>query len=298
MPPSKQENTRLNEVQIQALQSEIDLRTTERKKLELELEKLRSPWYKQAEVLKYGVAGVIVAGLLAAWIVGYFQPIVGAKQELLEIENEIDRLTNERESAKNQKEAEKLKEQNELIKGDLQFLMSRYRTLDSLQGEAKTFARLLQDKYKNLQAEYTKLGVRLRSTETERSELASLAKKLEGEKISAQSNAENLSHELNTFAIRGESVVIYYATHEFLIKASDRLVNAGAIVRATIPRPVLVQGCDEIRIYQGIYGGFNSEAANQIAMLLSDLSISGFKQMRMAGRPPQPSRDFDIWLCK
>ena len=75
------------------LKSEIERNRAERRKLLLEaMEKrqnLRRRWYHGQYVLQTILAGIVAAGLLAAWIVTYFAPIINKDTELKHLENQI-----------------------------------------------------------------------------------------------------------------------------------------------------------------------------------------------------------------
>lgn len=75
------------------LKSEIGRNRAERRKLLLEAietrQRLRRPWYKVQYLLQTVLAGIVAAGLLAAWIVNYFEPILKKGNELAKLENKI-----------------------------------------------------------------------------------------------------------------------------------------------------------------------------------------------------------------
>ena len=82
------------------LRSETARNRAERRKLLLEAletrQRVRRPWFARQYLLQTLVAGLIAGGLLVAWVVEYFGPILSRKTELQSINNEILTANNER----------------------------------------------------------------------------------------------------------------------------------------------------------------------------------------------------------
>lgn len=84
----------------------------EARKLELEASllarKLREPWYKGRYFVQSIVGGVVCAGLLATWGVGYFSPLMNKKQELAQLESRRRELLVQIQEVKNERERQAL----------------------------------------------------------------------------------------------------------------------------------------------------------------------------------------------
>jgi hypothetical protein len=82
-----------SELQARKLESEITKNKAERDKLNIEA-KLYAKNVK-CFLIKWVVAGIVAAGLLAVWAIGYFEPIISRKQEMASLDNEIQKRRNE-----------------------------------------------------------------------------------------------------------------------------------------------------------------------------------------------------------
>lgn len=80
------------------LQSEMARNRAERRKLLLEAletrQRLRRRWYQRKYLFESVIAGLVAAGLLVAWYVEYFSPILRSEVKLQSIKNEVAELRN------------------------------------------------------------------------------------------------------------------------------------------------------------------------------------------------------------
>jgi len=84
----------LPETEKRIIESEIAKNGAEKTKPNLEAEEVQKRssqrWYSGRIFVRAVVGGIGASALIAAWMIGYFQPILSKKQELAELNNQIE----------------------------------------------------------------------------------------------------------------------------------------------------------------------------------------------------------------
>jgi hypothetical protein len=88
------ENDNLKELEVEKLKCEISKIKTEEEEIR---KRISEGVWNRKTIIQTVVGGIVAAALISAWLVGYFQPIIGKKQELLELQNGINEAKNQRE---------------------------------------------------------------------------------------------------------------------------------------------------------------------------------------------------------
>lgn len=85
------ENDNLKELEALKLKAEIEKIKSENDEIK---KRISHGIWNTKTIIQTTVAGIVAAALISAWLVGYFQPIMGKKQELFELQNKIDATSN------------------------------------------------------------------------------------------------------------------------------------------------------------------------------------------------------------
>ena len=142
------EKAQLSQVEIRRIESETAKNEAERKKAELEAKALKKQldqkWYSSRILVQAGVAGIVVAGLLAGWMIGYLGPLLEKNNELAKLENEIQRRANTIQRDDNEKRTKQLTVSYDNLKVELDSLLIQNQSLQSEQTKAEKLAMDLQ----------------------------------------------------------------------------------------------------------------------------------------------------------
>ena len=163
-PPTGPEAPNISDVNLRRLESEIAKNKAERQKFEIEAEEIRKrliqKWYEGRIFVQTGIGAIVAAALIAAWFVGFFEPILSHKQNIERLKNNMLSLENERQ-----------KRQNKAQQEDNERITSSFRKdLASLKQENKTFLEALAKSKQQAEAQKALL-------ETTRSDLRELNQK-------------------------------------------------------------------------------------------------------------------------
>ena len=157
-PDTDPETPGISEVNRRKIESEIAKSKAEQHKFELEAEEIRKrlnqKWYKSRIFVQTGIGAIVAAALIAAWFVGFFEPILSYKQNIERLKSNMLSLENERQKLENKAQ----QEDNERITNSLR------EELASLQKDNKSFLEALAMSKQQAEAQKARL-------ETTRSEL-------------------------------------------------------------------------------------------------------------------------------
>ena len=157
-PDTGSEAPNISEVNRRKIESEIAKSKAEQHKFELEAEEIRKRlnqnWYKSRIFVQTGIGAIVAAALIAAWFVGFFEPILSYKQNIERLKSSMLSLENERQKLENKAQ----QEDNERITNSLR------EELASLQRDNKSFLEALAKSKQQAEAQKARL-------ETTRSEL-------------------------------------------------------------------------------------------------------------------------------
>lgn len=163
-PTTGPEAPNISDVNRRRLESEIAKNKAERQKFEIESEEIRKrllqKWYQGRIFVQTGIGAIVAAALIAAWFVGFFEPILSHKQNIERLKNSMLSLENERQKRQNKAQQEDNERQISSFRKDLA----------SLQQENKTFLEALAKSKQQAEAQKEQL-------EKRRSELMELSQK-------------------------------------------------------------------------------------------------------------------------
>ncbi len=162
-PNTGPEAPNISDVSLRKIESEIEKSKAEQHKFELEAEEIRKrlnqKWYKSRIFVQTGIGAIVAAALIAAWFVGFFEPILSYKQNIERLKSSMLSLENEKQKLENKAQ----QEDNERITNSLR------KELASLQKDNKSFLDALAKSKQQAEAQQARL-------ETTRSELRELSR--------------------------------------------------------------------------------------------------------------------------
>lgn len=136
------------------------------------------------DIIKFIIGGVVTAGLLAAWVVGYFQPILLKKYEIMRLENEKATLKQEMVDFQHkiteiqlQKASLALEEENKKIKNEIAALIEKNKKLDVELTKAVSTAESLKNGIASIQKSYQETIQSASISKIERQKIIDLEKK-------------------------------------------------------------------------------------------------------------------------
>jgi hypothetical protein len=172
----------MSDLEIRRIESEIAKNRAEEKKLTAETQeverRLSQKWYSGVSLAKWVAGGIVLAGLLAAWIIGYFQPILQKEQEVTKLENKRLAEENLLQKQENDKQLKVLAAENDTLKGQIALAVSQ--------------AVEQQLAWKELSNEYRQLANKQQITEEEKARFATMATKADKESDSLKSQINQL----------------------------------------------------------------------------------------------------------
>ena len=208
------EDNTLANLEIERLRSEINRNKSEAKKFALE-----SKWFR-----KYVLAGLVAAGLLSAWFVAYFQPILNKKQEVAKLEIESLSLKNEIKQSELNKQAYLLSEENKKIKNDYDELIRQNQILEKEQQNARVKSEKLRQELKKTKDLYSELSKKYSLSLKERKNFSELVKKSEKRINSLNKEIEKLETAQKQTANRTEKLSEKRTTFGLLTEDGKRLI--------------------------------------------------------------------------
>ena len=206
-----------NDLEQKRIEAEIRRNEAEEKKLLNEAEEIkkRLDWkfLPPRIVIQAVLAGIVAAGLLAAWGIGYLKPIILKNNELATLENKI--LASENKNAKELNEAQRkeLEKLNEQATNELKQLKAQNSELQQQQQNSAKLIADLKSKLEQISVEYKELSENLGTTETERTKYKELAS-------ATRKEIDNLKSELDRLQIASTRTKRRSQT------LSDRLITA------------------------------------------------------------------------
>ncbi|MCG7533531.1 hypothetical protein [Pseudoalteromonas sp. OOF1S-7] len=196
----------MEEIEKQKFQAEIDKLQLESQEIE---RRLQSHVGARRFLIEGIVGGLVAAGLLAAWLIVYLQPIISAKSELSEItakthEANVKKLSEEKsnlEKAKERLEKSKIEAEKQAEK-----LIAVNAQLQNQQEQSK--ANLAQQKLEleKLAAEINELSSALNINELEKKKLTALTAKAQNEIARLSEEKEKLSEDITNTIRRGDDL--------------------------------------------------------------------------------------------
>jgi hypothetical protein len=178
-------NDLLSDLEIRKIESEIAKNRAEEKKSTAETQEVEKRlsqwwWYSKESLVKWVVGGIVAAGLLAVWIIGYFQPILQKDQEIAKLENK--RLTEENllQRQENEQNLKALGKQNDSLSVGFNLAVDQ--------------ATKQQANWKEISEQYRELAKNQQISEKERARFATLATKAE----EANEDLKNQINQLKT----------------------------------------------------------------------------------------------------
>ena len=147
---------------------EIARLDAERKKLDAETaeieKRLRQGPLRGRIFLQVIVGAIVASALVAAWVIGYLQPILETKQELADLKNQLMSVKQEMLNQENQRQKDALQKANDSVK-------AQQRALKQAQADNERLERVLIQKVKDLETRYVELLDRQRLSESEKASL-------------------------------------------------------------------------------------------------------------------------------
>ncbi|UCF06511.1 MAG: hypothetical protein JSV33_05645 [bacterium] len=177
------------QAEIKQLLSQAARDEAERNKYEIETQeiqrRIKQKWYRGRPLIQALIGGVVGSALIAAWLIGYFRPLLSADQELAERRNAL--AAEEIRQLRFDLEAEKRK--NALERRSLENQVSQYqKQLEDLKRQNEEF----QETVAQAEARSKAVQERLQQTlDSYREELAPTSSDAEREKIDRLSRTAN-----------------------------------------------------------------------------------------------------------
>ena len=183
-----------NDSQPQALSNAELRQQSERARIDAEMRKpeleaaeiekrLKEKWYTGRLLVQTFVGAIVAAALLAAWFIGYLQPILQKKQDLrklevqaLSLKNEVQEHLNALQQQDNERRAKALAAENEFLKNNLHRAAAENNDLLSSLRQAESLAMERQSLLEKLAGEFATLALKRPLTEKERSDLTEIAR--------------------------------------------------------------------------------------------------------------------------
>ena len=175
----------LEEAEIRKLETESLKNEAERDKALHEIEeisqRIKHSAFSPKGILQSVVAGIIAAGLLSVWAIGYLQPILHKKAELALLDNRILKTKNEEHTEQNKKISMSLKNERIEAKKRLQELVFQNEKLLKKQLETRNRTETLKTSLTELKKEYSQLSKAESITKEEQEEYLKRAESAENE---------------------------------------------------------------------------------------------------------------------
>ena len=179
------------QAEIQQLLSEAARNEAEKHKFELEAseveKRMKQKWFSGRAFIQALIGGVVGSALVAAWIVGYFSPILSKKQELANLENSRLQVEAQEEKRKNEQAQRKLEWELLQHKERLKAFKEQNDQLQKAITASEERAKSLQDRLQKTIDTYNE-QITKQPSEDERTRLAKLSDEalVELEKLKAQ----------------------------------------------------------------------------------------------------------------
>lgn len=154
----------------------------------------RSTVFTPKILLQSLVAGLVAAGLLVAWGIGYLKPILERNQELSRIENKILSAENRQQKVRNNEQKISLALLKKALGQDLDQLQEENKKLQSQIDDSKTLSTTLKSRMEDLSRQYEQLSREKVLTASEKNQFEILA-------VEAQMEVANLRNELGELAL-------------------------------------------------------------------------------------------------
>lgn len=153
---SQSQEMLLADMETRRLETEILKNKAESEKLAIEAreieKRLGQRWFSWKILIQSAVGGVVGSALLAAWLIGYFSPVLSAKQEIAKLENEKLKIQAEKQREENDRIQKQLQELRSTLEEQLESLKKQNEALQKAQAESEQRAKFLQaqlrDEYK------------------------------------------------------------------------------------------------------------------------------------------------------
>ncbi len=197
------------QAEIQQLNSEAERNKAEEKKLELETlelqKRLNQKWFSGRVFIEATIGGVVGAALLAAWLIGYFNPILSAKHELVRLENSRLAVQIEKERENNERVREHLEKQRQQHKSQLKKFAAQNEELQKALEGAEKHAKTLKIQLQNRIEQYKQL-TNSQATESEQKAYEKLASDAKAEIAQLKSHIQSLQTEKEATKARAAQV--------------------------------------------------------------------------------------------
>lgn len=194
------------QAEIQRLLSETEKNLAEKKKLELESAELRKRlnrnWFTGRAFIEALIGGVVGAALLAAWLVGYFGPILSAKHELARLENSKLKIEVEKEKENNERVREHLEKQRKQHESQLKQFAVQNNALKTSLEKAEKRAVALKEQLQDKIRQYDKVA----RTEADRTRFKTLAAEAKKEVAQVKAHIDSLQSEKEEAQARANQV--------------------------------------------------------------------------------------------
>lgn len=146
-------------------------------------DRLHRPWYFARWVSQSVVAGIVAAGLLAAWMITYMQPIISRKQEIASLDALIQQKVNESEKIANEARTRVLSSQIETARTEFAKLAQLNRSLRGQQAAAAEQAMKAQRQVAAQEKQLRELSQQTSIAQAERLRLISLANEAQARSV-------------------------------------------------------------------------------------------------------------------
>jgi hypothetical protein len=301
------------EQERQCLDATIRRIEAEQKKLELETQELQqrlsAKWYSTKHVVQSVVGGIVASALLAAWLVGYFQPILRKQQEIDSLETKrlsIELGLREQDLKQQQIEAKRttdtLASERDESKAELELLLSINKALQGSQKSTEDLAAKLKIALYDAQRRVRDLAAQKNLTDQEKEQLAAASRsatariealageveKLRSARAETANQSAQLTTQLRTRDIVGKDVRILFPENSrpTAMKAKAILESLGANVQLRSGAPSTAFA-GKIFYYSPEHIEAAKQIADQLAKIQTILPSEGEK-----GRGPQ----LNLWL--
>lgn len=189
----------------QTTREQAELRKLELESAEIE-RRLSKRWFEGRFVLEGLFGAVVTAGLLAAWLIGYFQPILNRKQEIASLDAVIQTKVNERQRLENEERTAVLELENKGIRDQLAALAAVNTSMQQQQAESERTAVALRERLITREQELGRLAQESAENSAVRQRLTQLSDDARKEADSLQKRIEQLRADQVDTEARGKNI--------------------------------------------------------------------------------------------
>lgn len=150
----KEDEMKFTNLESRKLESEIQMNMIQSQKLSIEAKeiekRINQKWFNWRILMQSAVGGIVGSALLAAWLVGYFNPVLSAKHEIAKLENEELKIEAQKQKRENEEIQKQLQDMQSTFEEQLKSTQNQNETLQKTLVKTEERAKSLKEKLENL----------------------------------------------------------------------------------------------------------------------------------------------------